>query len=401
MSNFLLSKIVGVNFNEPTFKMVGGLGIDGVKIKYNWFLQADVKNAIIGEDKNGLIWYSGDWVDGTWEGGTWYSGKFHNGRWKGGNFYSYDIDQNQMMNGILHINCKDISKSQFLGGNWEGGIFHYGIFGHTNTKIQLPTEVTTDYIINNCIDYPLSGETYYDPYNYLIDTGLTMSLAFVSPIFMNGDFNDGWFNAAIFEKGNFYSGFINNSKWYDGSFYSGVFMGDIWYGGSFKGGDFSNGIWEDGTLSIFKPSIITRFGTNYKLSEITWGNGTYLCGTYNKNIPSGISYYDNTIIWKKGLFINGEFHSSLNLVDGVASESIDHSITIWSGGTFNNGTWYGGTFDDGIWKTGNFYNGIINNITWHSGQIKNCIWKKGYFIGGTISGGLFIDMKVYRGEIGN
>ena len=46
MSDILLSKIVGVNFNEPTFKMVGGLGIDDVKIRSNWFLQAEVKDAI-------------------------------------------------------------------------------------------------------------------------------------------------------------------------------------------------------------------------------------------------------------------------------------------------------------------------------------------------------------------
>jgi hypothetical protein len=30
-------QLVGVDFNNPTFTMVGGMSIDDIKIKYNWF----------------------------------------------------------------------------------------------------------------------------------------------------------------------------------------------------------------------------------------------------------------------------------------------------------------------------------------------------------------------------
>ena len=46
-----------------------------------------------------------------------------------------------MMEGKLHVNCLDISKSQFLGGMWEAGTFHYGIFGHTKIKNNTPIPV--------------------------------------------------------------------------------------------------------------------------------------------------------------------------------------------------------------------------------------------------------------------
>ena len=48
-------QLVGVNFNNPSFKMVGGMSIDDIKIKYNWFLNAEVENAIIGENHYPLI----------------------------------------------------------------------------------------------------------------------------------------------------------------------------------------------------------------------------------------------------------------------------------------------------------------------------------------------------------
>ena len=62
-------QLVGVDFNNPTFIMVGGMSIDDIKIKYNWFLNADVIDAVIGEDKNGLIWYKGTWNSGFRERG--------------------------------------------------------------------------------------------------------------------------------------------------------------------------------------------------------------------------------------------------------------------------------------------------------------------------------------------
>ena len=130
-----------------------------LKIKYNWIFNANIKDAIIGEDRNGLVWYSGTWVDGTWENGTWYSGVFLNGRWKGGNVYSFDIDVKQLLSGNYNINSVDISKTHFVKCSFEGGTFHYGIFGNIKNKeeITLPYLVDRDFILNNIMDYEINN----------------------------------------------------------------------------------------------------------------------------------------------------------------------------------------------------------------------------------------------------
>ena len=266
MSNFLTRIRIDVNFDETTFKMVGGLSIDDIKIKYLWFLNAQVKDAIIGEDDNGLVWYSGEWIDGIWETGTWYSGIFHTGRWKNGHFYSYELDEHQKLLGKLQIIKKDINKSKFLNGKWENGTFHYGIFGITNTLTNIPSLITLDYIINNKLDYPISNNLFY----YISES---TNIYFQTPFFKNGVFEDGWINCATWENGTFYNGFINNIIWKTGYFYNGVFLGDIWYDGNFFGGDFSNGDWKNGKLSIYNSNIKVRFGVDYKGNSSLYDNG--------------------------------------------------------------------------------------------------------------------------------
>jgi hypothetical protein len=599
-------QLIGVDFNTPTFTMVGGMSIDDIKIKYNWFLNAQVEGAIIGEDSNGLVWYQGDWICGTWEDGTWYSGIFHGGRWKKGNWFSYDIDQDEMLKGKLYVNRLDISKSQFLSGTWEGGTFNYGIFGQfqLTSETEIPTSISLHFITNNIKDYYISGitnynsgETYYymsgytdvvpnqmlnlnqwivgtsgsqgdfinigptsdntivnyqNPWeinsptwktisdgisgpnggwnliNYPIDnaktyrfsvwirreyigngrtyfgvqhstvcnlgtniinnnpyfgypssgqtpnisnnwllfvghvhpagyTGVTdsesgiydlegnkQSYSFTdyqwssgttvsghrsylyysstvgevqywssprmevinefsptledllnnvpyektyyksdtiqSPIFMTGDFLDGWMNAAKIENGNFMNGFINNSSWYNGKFYNGIFLGDIWYYGEFLGGDFSNGIWKNGNLTSYQDNVIARFGTFYKISGVT-------------EICSGAT-------WENGIFKNGEFHSKLNEIDGVTLPSSNNNKVYWFNGTWENGTWYGGTFSNGTWLTGTFFSGIILNIDWKKGHFENGYWKNGTMEEGTISGGIFENITAIKANLG-
>jgi len=386
------TQLVGVDFNNPTFRMVGGMSIDDIKIKYNWFLNAEVKNAVIGEDKNGLVWYQGDWNCGTWEGGTWYSGIFHGGRWKKGLWFSYDINESEMLKGNLYINRVDVNKSQFLSGTWEGGTFNYGIFGRTQISgdTTIPYKVTLDFIINFNKDYAMSGNTFTnnETYYYLVsgtsetDTGVTLYTPSIinSPVFEGGSFMDGWMNVAKVKGGIFRNGFINNSCWYNGTFYNGTFLGDIWYNGDFLGGDFSNGIWLNGNLTSYQDNVIARFGTDYKCDGATW------------NITGAT--------WKNGKFMNGEFHSKLKLVNDVSYPSDDNSKVVWENGTWENGSWYGGTFFTGDWITGTFYNGIILNITWYKGHFENGFWKNGTMHEGSISGGIFENIIANKGNFG-
>jgi len=406
--NIITLDISSVNFNEPKFKMVGGLTLDKVKIKYNWIFNAQMEDAIIGEDDNGLVWFSGTWICGTWEGGTWYSGDFINGRWKAGDMYSYDIDYRESLLGNLSINRHDISKTRFKGGYFEGGTFHYGIFGQIKNEdeLDIPYEIDKDWIIDNIKDYRISGETFVyqavtewivtgttgycttgststpvtgttctGPYSgQTFSTGITQTIVIgltwvdlKTAEFEGGNFEGGLINTAFFRGGNFYNDFANNIIWYDGNWYDGVFLIGEWYGGFFLGGDFSNGNWYGGTLSTNEDTSSTRFGLNYKGSGATWYDGT---------------------------FSNGQFHSGLNEVNGVVKPSIDHNLSRWYGGTFTNGEWFGGCFHNGTWETGRFYSGIIFDIVWKRGHITDCIWKNGQFIDGTISGGIYENMVV-------
>ena len=173
--NLITLDISSIDFNSPKFKMVGGLTLDKVKIKYNWIFNANIKDAIIGEDSNGLVWFSGTWINGTWENGTWYSGQFLNGRWKGGNVYSYDIDLKQSLDGQLHIYRVDISKTHFVNCTFEGGNFNYGIFGNIKNieNLTLPYEIDKEYVINNIEDYKIDNG-----FNKGINTGTTINIGF-------------------------------------------------------------------------------------------------------------------------------------------------------------------------------------------------------------------------------
>jgi len=404
-SNIITLDISSINWNEEKFKMVGGLSLDTVKIKYNWIFNAQMEDAIIGEDKNGLVWFSGTWVCGTWEGGTWYSGDFLNGRWKAGDMYSYYIDERSALLGKLSIIRHDITKTRFKAGSFEGGTFHYGIFGQIKNEdeLDIPYDIDRDWIIDNIEDYLISGETFtYQiqtesivtgttgyctsgstsfptggtscPTGYTFSTGQTQTivtgLTWVSlktAYFKGGNFEKGLINSAYFESGNFYNDFANNIIWYGGNWYDGCFLVGDWYGGFFLGGDFSNGNWYDGTLSTNEDTSSTRFGLNYKGGGSNWYGGT---------------------------FSNGQFHSGLNVVNGVTKQSLDHSLSNWYDGTFTNGEWFGGCFHSGDWLTGRFYSGIIFDIIWKRGHITDCIWKNGQFIDGTISGGIFENMIV-------
>jgi hypothetical protein len=402
MSSFFSGFKLQVDFNRPTFKMVGGMSIDDIKIKYIWFLNAEVIDAVIGEDENGLVWYSGDWMGGTWESGTWYSGTFHDGRWKKGNFYSYDIDQQEMLKGNLHINQVDITKSIFLSGSWEGGTFHYGIMGLTNEQITIPTNVDLNFVLNYNIDFKISGDTYY--YYPIVNTltpdgyrNLPILTYIKSPVFEGGEFINGWANAVKWQSGIFQNGILNNSIWYNGLFYNGYFLGDFWYNGSFFGGDFSNGTWYDGLFTSYKNNVPNRFGVNYK-GDIT----KYI----NSTLYEQSNYQNTGATWKNGTFVNGEFHSTMNLDSNRnLLPSVNNSKVIWESGIFKNGTWYGGYInsvdvDSTIWENGTFLNGIINNITWNNGYIKDCLWIDGWFVDGTISGGMFENITFVSAEVG-
>jgi hypothetical protein len=324
--------------------LIDNLTPDILKRKYSWIFSATVKDAIIGQNDRGLIWYTGDWYSGDWEDGTWYSGNWYDGIWKNGIWNSWRLDRRQLLQHNVRVIEKDNPKySQFLGGIWRNGIFNNGYFGPSADK-----------------DWDAGDGDYFSAVQY-------------EPRWENGTFHKGVFRNSTWLDGMWLDGYFYNSQWITGTFIKGIFDGHTWWNGNFSGGDFIKGVWKDGTFTQISKIIKSRFGSGIETTT------------------------DIVCYWIDGIFNGGEMHSGLNVVSGYTTISNNHNRTHWSGGTFNNGKWYGGTYEDGVFNNGYWYegvweNGIFNNGQWYNGlwldgifndgYFRNGIWQKGTFNGG-------------------
>jgi len=347
-------QIINISDNIDNIILVSGLTIETVKIKYNWLLNATVKNCIVGEDDYGLVWYSGEWVCGEWVDGTWYSGIWHDGIWKNGKWYSYLIDKAMVISNRFVILDKYYTYSEFRSGIWKQGDFYDGIFGY---------------------DRDISS---YNTYNDWINR------TFISSYWYNGKFHSGVFKNSVWYDGIFYDGTMENSYWLYGKFYDGVFYDYEWYNGLWYGGDFVKGNWRNGSFDQTNGAIKSRFGT----ANLTGGTITN---------------------WWNGTFYNGEFHSGLNLdSSGKTLPSVDSCKTKWWGGNFRGGSWYGGHFLVGNHYQGDWYGGLFGNQTgmtyysdsiWYGGDWYNGLWINGTFYDGHFYDGMWIDGLFISGYI--
>jgi hypothetical protein len=330
--------IVEYNSKLTNFTLIDGLTPDIIKRKYIWLLNAIVKNVIIGQDSYGLVWYSGTWFSGEWEDGTWYSGIWMDGEWKNGNFYSYRYDTKHLLQGNKRIlESENPSYSQFRSGIWRSGNFYNGYFGteRFNEGWELMSDIEISYFYTR---------------------------------WENGLFYNGIFRNATWHNGLFYNGIFYNGEWINGTFLNGTFQGYEWWNGTFNGGDFILGDWWNGKFNQSNSNIKSRFGSI----------------PLNKK-----STAENTTTWHNGEFINGEFHSGLNIISGVSFISTDHRKSIWENGTWYNGIWYGGTFIGGNFNNGYWLEGIfLDNAIFNNGY-----WYNGFCSGATINGGNFIQGK--------
>ena len=104
--------IINIENNINNILLTDDLTIEILKVKYNWILNANIKNAVLGQNDYGLVWYMGEWICGEWEDGTWYSGIFHDGIWKNGRWYSYLLDKVMVLSKRLTILGEDKIYSQ-------------------------------------------------------------------------------------------------------------------------------------------------------------------------------------------------------------------------------------------------------------------------------------------------
>ena len=188
--------LINLDLTNFKYKLFDGLSISSLTTKYPWVLEAEISNALIGEDSNGLVWYGGIWQYGRWFSGTWYSGSWIDGDWYGGTWNS-SIINNNIIN--ISVNNKSIDNAKsiwyngrFFNGNWNGGTWE-------------------------------NGRMY------------------------NGNWNGGIWNNGIWNNGNWNNGQFRGGIWVDGIWNGGIFNCDskpsYWLRGIWNGGDFENGYW--------------------------------------------------------------------------------------------------------------------------------------------------------------
>jgi subtilisin-like proprotein convertase family protein len=280
--------LVNVDFTKYRYRLVDGLTIQELNSDYQWILEAEISDAILGKNemlKTGIksskdiVWYSGTWEFGRWFGGIWYSGIWMYGDWYDGVWFSKSINDKKIS---VEVNTKDqnSSNSVWMNGRWFGGNWNNGVW---------------------------LGGRFYDG------------------IWENGWWYNGVWNRGTWENGNFIGGI-----WVDGTWENGTFNCKnepaFWINGTWNGGDFENGIWYNGSFS--QKNSISRFGWGAIASRPAYLNGgvfnggNFYSGT---DMEYGVSKKHTYAIWKTGKFINGNFY-------GGVAYNIEMRDSKWIGG---------------------------------------------------------------------
>jgi hypothetical protein len=279
-------KLVNIDFNKFRFRLIDGLDLDTLLEKYQWVFEAEISNAVIGFDDEGIIWYKGIWECGRWFGGKWISGTWLSGDWYDGIWMSKTIKDSYIKIEFDEKSSNDIS-SIWLNGRWFGGIWNNGTW-----------------------------------------------------------FNGRWYDG-IWEQGTWLSGMWNNGEWLNGEWKGGVWINGKWSNGIFnsfntrgywidgewKGGDFENGMWFNGIFN--QENSESRFGTKSDNSRAaTWQSGEWFNGSFHStlNITDNIYQVSEShrySIWNTGNWFDGNFY-------GGVTFNIN----------FKSGTWHGGILED-------------------------------------------------------
>ena len=276
--------ISNIDTTKYKIRFVDGVYLDEIERSYPWFLEAEVSDAVVGRDSNGLVWYSGIWHCGRWFGGTWISGKWISGDWYSGiwkslqttfRIISVEIDNSTVDNGL----------SKWYGGRWFDGTWY--------------------------------GGTWYGGRRYA------------------GDWNTGlWYNG-VWNDGRWVSGLFSGGVWILGKWESGIFNSNskpsYWLDGEFLSGDFENGVWYDGKFGNTR-NLLSRFGTKSTNSRTTvWNGGEWLNGQFHSQLNTGtdgqpaVSDIHKYSVWKTGNWYGGDFW-------GGVAYNINFFGGVWHGG---------------------------------------------------------------------
>ncbi len=278
-----------MDFNKFRYRLIDGLDLETLSNNYQWILEAEIKDAIIGYrlvDKE-LVWYKGIWECGRWFGGRWISGTWKSGDWYGGTWESKKIKDNFISVGV-DDSSSNLESSKWFGGRWFGGIWNAG--------------------------------TWYDGRWY-------------DGIWSSGRWYDGTWNDGTWKSGDFLSGIWVLGEWSNGIFNTSNGPA-FWLDGKFMGGDFENGVWYSGEFNQLENGPVSRFGTKaINTRNANWLGGKFIAGQFHSYLNlnddgdpdvSDIHKYSN---WHTGFF-SGDFY-------GGNAYNINFNSGVWHGGILN------------------------------------------------------------------
>jgi len=89
--------------------------------KFNWMVNAEIKNARLEIFQNTLVWNAGIWYNGDWYFGVWRDGEWRYGNWQNGVWYNGVWRNGTFKSGIIY-------KGNFFKGKIDGGEIRGGNF---------------------------------------------------------------------------------------------------------------------------------------------------------------------------------------------------------------------------------------------------------------------------------
>jgi hypothetical protein len=92
-----------------------------IKNKFNWMVNAEIKNARLEIFEDTLVWNAGIWYNGDWYFGVWRDGEWRYGNWQNGVWYNGVWRNGTFKSGIIY-------KGNFFKGKIEGGEIRGGQF---------------------------------------------------------------------------------------------------------------------------------------------------------------------------------------------------------------------------------------------------------------------------------
>jgi hypothetical protein len=107
--------------------------------KFNWVVNAEIKNARIEIFQDTLIWNAGIWYNGDWDFGVWRDGEWRYGKWQNGVWYNGVWKNGTFKSGIIY-NGKffkgEIESGEIRGGQFINILINKNVTQYTEEEFQ-------------------------------------------------------------------------------------------------------------------------------------------------------------------------------------------------------------------------------------------------------------------------